>query len=101
MCKITQLIPDRDGIVRAAKVRYQGSDLQRSIELLYPLEISDDDTSRKYDASNDNEGVGDIGDKDTGNDKTITRCEASDNNRRNMKLRRAAIDALAKINSST
>ena len=38
--KIICLFPGSDGVVRAAKVKCQGAELKRSIERLYPLELS-------------------------------------------------------------
>ena len=84
LAKIIELIPGKDGIVRAAQIRTSnGSILQRAIQHLYPLEIQDEESNENDEVTNDIQG-------DTDRVEAVPRSKPR---------REAAIDAMRKIRS--
>jgi len=52
MAKIVELIPDRDGAIRVARVKTQHGTLLRPLQRLYLLELSSSDTDSILDTLN-------------------------------------------------
>ena len=87
MCRVEKLIPGKDGVVRAAKIKCKDSILQRSIQHLHPLEIHSDEES----CNDATEHAG----TDLSNAIDIHKVNPS----RDSKKRVAALDAESKIRS--
>ncbi|KIH55062.1 hypothetical protein ANCDUO_14787 [Ancylostoma duodenale] len=77
---ITELIKDTDGIVRSVKLKTSKSVLERSINMLIPLELDEEDSDNKENTNNEKTSVdASATSKSSDNDTDTTRKEVEVN----------------------